>query len=199
MSAPAPQAAPRQSRIGRRPVPVPQGVDVKLEGSQVNVKGPKGTLQIPMPPLVSISRDGEELKVAVDDDAGTEGAKFQGLLRSLVHNMVIGVTEGYARSLDLYGVGYRAELKGGALLLNLGLSHQINYPVPEGVAVKIEIIDEGGTKRPHIHLSGCDKQMVGQAAARIRSFRPPEPYKGKGVRYTGEQIKIKAGKAGAKA
>jgi large subunit ribosomal protein L6 len=199
MSAAAPEVAPRQSRIGRRSVVVPKGVDVKFDATKVNVKGPKGALEIAVPPLVSLTRDGEELNVVVDAKAGTEGAKFQGLLRSLVQNMVLGVTEGYTRSLDLYGVGYRAEMKGKDLLLNLGLSHQIKYPVPEVVSVKIEILDEGGTKRPRIHLSSCDKQLLGQAAARIRSFRPPEPYKGKGVRYTGEKIKIKAGKAGAKA
>jgi large subunit ribosomal protein L6 len=110
--------------------------------------------------------------------------------------MVQGVSAGYAQSLDLYGVGYRAELKGKDLTLSLGLSHQVKYPLPASVNAKVEILDEGGTKRPRLHLDSCDKELLGQVAARIRSFRPPEPYKGKGVRYVGEKIKMKAGKAG---
>ena len=112
--------------------------------------------------------------------------------------MVKGVSAGYAMSLDLHGVGYRAELKGRELTLSLGLSHQVKFNLPEGINAKVEILDEGGTKRPRLHLDSANNELLGQTAARIRSFRPPEPYKGKGVRYTGEKIRMKAGKAGAK-
>ena len=131
-------------------------------------------------------------------NAGLEGPKFQGLTRALVANMVKGVSTGYAMSLDLHGVGYRAELKGRELTLSLGLSHQVKFNLPEGINAKVEILDEGGTKRPRLHLDAANNELLGQTAARIRSFRPPEPYKGKGVRYTGEKIRMKAGKAGAK-
>ena len=118
-------------------------------------------------------------------------------MRALIQNAVVGVSEGYKHSLDLYGVGYRAEIKGQELTLNLGLSHQVKYTVPEQVQVKIETIDDGGTKRPRVHLESYDKQILGRTSSRIKSFRPPEPYKGKGVRFTGERIRQKAGKAGA--
>ncbi len=190
------QETQRQSRVGKRPVALPKGVEVTIDASSVKIKGPKGTLARKLPPLVALQQDGEQLVVNIVPNAGTEGPKFQGLTRALVANMVQGVDKGYVQALDLHGVGYRAELKGKELTLSLGLSHQVKYPLPASVNAKVEILDEGGTKRPRIHLDSCDKEMLGQVAARIRSFRPPEPYKGKGVRYVGEKIKMKAGKAG---
>lgn len=192
------QGSQRQSRVGKLPIPVPKGVEVKLDASKVSLKGPKGALERKLPPYVAIKRDGDDLVVSITSDATGEGPKFQGLTRALVANMVHGVATGYLVALDLHGVGYRAELKGRDLTLTLGLSHQIKYPLPPGVNARVEILDEGGTKRPRLHLDSCDKELLGQTAARIRSFRPPEPYKGKGVRYVGEKIRIKAGKAGAK-
>jgi large subunit ribosomal protein L6 len=192
------QESQRQSRVGKRPIPVPKGVEFNVAASTVKVKGPKGALERKLPPYVAVKKDGDELIVSITSDATGEGPKFQGLTRALVANMVHGVATGYAVALDLHGVGYRAELKGRDLTLTLGLSHQIKYPLPATVNARVEILDEGGTKRPRLHLDSCDKELLGQTAARIRSFRPPEPYKGKGVRYLGEKIRTKAGKAGAK-
>ncbi len=192
------QSTVKQSRLGKQPVPVPQGVEVAIEGESVRVKGPKGTLEQAIPTGISLDRDDDLLRVSISDGSVEKISMYQGLLRSLVSNMVVGVSKGYSRSLDLHGVGYRAELKGRDLLLNVGLSHQVRYPLPDTVDAKVETLDEGGTKRPRIHLSSCNKALLGQAAARIRSFRPPEPYKGKGIRYTGEQLRMKAGKAGGK-
>ncbi len=186
----------RQSRVGKRPISVPKGVEISFDDKVVKVKGPKGSLQRTLPPLVGLKREGDILTVVLTPGAGEDGLKFQGLTRALVANMVQGVASGYAMALDLHGVGYRAELKGRDLLLTLGLSHQIKYPLPASVNARVEILDEGGTKRPRLHLDSCDKELLGQSAARIRSFRPPEPYKGKGVRYMGEKIRMKAGKAG---
>jgi large subunit ribosomal protein L6 len=151
----------------------------------------------PLPNGVKIEQRGQELFVVPASTGETVG-QYQGLARAVLKNMVEGVGKGYATSLDLYGVGYRAEVKGAELTLALGLSHQVKLPVPKEVTMKVEIIDEGGTKRPRLHLASHDKELLGQIAARIKSFRPPEPYKGKGVRFTGEQIRQKAGKAGAK-
>jgi large subunit ribosomal protein L6 len=190
------QDTQRQSRVGKRPVPVPKGVDVSFDASTVKLKGPKGALERKLPPLVALKKDGDQVVVSITPNAGVEGPKFQGLTRALVANMVQGVAAGYARALDLHGVGYRAELKGKELTLSLGLSHQVKYTLPALINARVEILDEGGTKRPRIHLDSCDKELLGQVAARIRSFRPPEPYKGKGVRYFGEKIRQKAGKAG---
>jgi large subunit ribosomal protein L6 len=193
------QAQPqRQSRVGKAPIALPKGVEVTADATSVKIKGPKGTLTRKLPPLVNITKDGEQLVVGLVPNAGLEGPKFQGLTRALVANMVKGVSAGFAMALDLYGVGYRAELKGRDLTLSLGLSHQVKFTLPEGINAKVEILDEGGTKRPRLHLDGCNNEVLGQTAARIRSFRPPEPYKGKGVRYMGEKIRMKAGKAGAK-
>jgi len=194
----ATQEIQRQSRVGKQPIALAKGVDITFDASSVKVKGPKGELSRKLPPLVSLSKDGSNLVVGIVPAAGVEGPKFQGLARALIANMAHGVEKGYAIALDLHGVGYRAELKGRDLTLSLGLSHQVRYPLPTGVNARVEILDEGGTKRPRIHLDSCDKEQLGQTAARIRSFRPPEPYKGKGVRYQGEKIRMKAGKAGAK-
>lgn len=192
------QETQRQSRVGKAPIPVPKGVEVTIDATSVKLKGPKGTLSRKLPPLVALKKDGDNIVVSIVPNAGLEGPKFQGLTRALVANMVKGVHQGYAKALDLYGVGYRAELKGKELTLSLGLSHQVKYTLPDGINAKVEILDEGGTKRPRLHLDSCDNELLGQTAARIRSFRPPEPYKGKGVRYVGEKIRMKAGKAGAK-
>jgi len=186
----------RQSRVGKRPIPVPSGVDFNVDADKVRIKGPKGTLERKLPPFVAVKKDGENLIVSITSDATGEGPKFQGLTRALVANMVHGVATGYAIALDLHGVGYRAELKGRELTLSLGLSHQVKYPLPNTINARVETLDEGGVKRPRIHLDSPDKELLGQTAARIRSFRPPEPYKGKGVRYMGEKIRTKAGKAG---
>jgi large subunit ribosomal protein L6 len=187
----------RQSRVGKRPVPVPAGVQCNIQGDRVSLKGPKGTLERKMPRFVKIEQDGSQLRV-VPTTNGRQGAQYQGLARSLLLNMVEGVSQGFKASLDLYGVGYRAELKGQDLTLALGLSHIIQIKLPDGLSASVEIIDEAGTKRPRLHLESYNKELLGQFAARVRALRPPEPYKGKGVRYTGERIREKAGKAGGK-
>lgn len=187
-----------QSRLGKRPIPLPKGVDFKLNGRLATVKGPKGQLERELPAGIKVSIADNELVVEPEVGAGRRGRQFQGLTRALLANMVKGAAEGYATSLDLVGVGYRAEVKGQDITLALGLSHQVNYVMPKSVSARVEIIDEGGIKRPRLHLTSYDKEALGQTAARIRSFRKPEPYKGKGVRYTGEKLREKAGKAGGK-
>jgi large subunit ribosomal protein L6 len=198
MTAEAQATEQRQSRVGKQPIPLVKGVECSFDAESVRFKGPKGELKRKLPPLVELKKDGDKLVVAIKKNAGLEGPKYQGLTRALLANMAEGVAKGYAIALDLYGVGYRAELKGRDLTLSLGLSHQVKFQLPAGLNAKVEILDEGGTKRPRLHLDSADKELLGQSAARIRSFRPPEPYKGKGVRYMGEKIRMKAGKAGAK-
>lgn len=177
------------SRVGKKPIAVPQGVEVKLEGELLTVKGPKGTLQRSMHPQVQVNvQDGEIVVQA--DDAVKEGGALHGLFRALIANMVTGVTKGFERSLEIVGVGYRAELNGRTAVLNLGYSHPINFELPEGIDAKIE--------RTKITLSGIDKELLGLTAARLRRFRSPEPYKGKGIKYSEEHIRRKAGKAGSK-
>jgi len=197
MGAPAIQAG-IESRVGKRPVTVPDGVSVKFDGRTAVVKGPKGELTRVLPVGLAYAVEGDQVTVKLTPTAGRLGKRFQGLARALLQTMVTGTKDGYTTSLDLVGVGYRAELKGRELNMALGLSHPVNYTLPKSVTVKIEVIDEGGLKKPRVHLSSYDKEELGQCAARIRSFRPPEPYKGKGVRYTGERIREKAGKAGKK-
>jgi large subunit ribosomal protein L6 len=187
-----------QSRLGKRPVALPKGVDFKLNGRVATIKGPKGELSRELPAGIKVAIEDQELVVTPEAGAGRRGRQFQGLTRALLANMVKGASEGYAMSLDLVGVGYRAEVKGQAVTLALGLSHQVNYELPKSVSARVETIDEGGIKRPRLHLASYDKEALGQTAARIRSFRKPEPYKGKGVRYTGEKLREKAGKAGGK-
>jgi large subunit ribosomal protein L6 len=187
-----------QSRVGKRPIPLPKGVDVKLNGRNVTVKGPKGELAREFPEGIKITIEDGEIVIAPAAGAGKRGRQFQGLTRALLASMVNGAANGYAMSLDLYGVGYRAEIKGQEVTLALGLSHQVKYKMHPSVSARVEIIDEGGVKRPRLHLTSHDKEALGQTAARIRSFRKPEPYKGKGVRYTGEKLRQKAGKAGGK-
>lgn len=176
------------SRIGENPVAVPDGVDVAIDGRRVTVKGPKGEVSNVLPAGISVTLADGEVKV----DRPSDGAKdkaMHGLARSLVANMVEGVTDGFSKRLEIVGVGYRAESSGRTVRLNLGFSHPIEYPVPEGIDVT--------TPSPtQIEVRGADKQMVGQVAAELRGYRPAEPYKGKGVRYEGELVRRKAGKTG---
>ena len=188
----------RVSRIGKRALPIPQGVDIKLEPAKITIKGPKGSASRPLHAGVEVVKDGASLVIRPRTESGDEGAKYQGLVRALAKNMIEGVSKGYTVSMDLIGTGYRAEVKGQDLNLALGLSHPVNYKLPDGVKARVEILDLGGTKRPRLHLESHDKELLGQTSARIRSFRPPEPYKGKGVRYTDEKVREKAGKAGGK-
>jgi large subunit ribosomal protein L6 len=177
------------SRIGRSPVPVPSGVDVTIDGSHVTVKGPKGTLERDLPEPITIRQEGDELVLERPDDQRQNRA-LHGLARSLVANMVTGVHQGFTRQLDIVGVGYRAAAKGSdALELALGFSHPVSVKAPEGISFEVPIPTQ-------IIVSGIDKQRVGQVAADIRKWRPPEPYKGKGVRYSDEHVVRKAGKAG---
>lgn len=190
------EATIKHSRLGKRPVDVPQGVTVQLADASVTVKGPKGETSRPLRPEVKVEQRDGRLHVTPLEGAGRRATQFQGLIRALLANMVEGATKGFACSLDFRGVGYRAAMEGPALRMTVGLSHQPLIQIPSAVAVRIEQMDEAGTKFPRVHLESSDKQLLGQVAARIRSIRPPEPYKGKGVRYTGERIREKAGKAG---
>ena len=177
------------SRIGKAPINVPSGVDVQISATSITVKGPKGELSRELPELVSVSQDGDTLQVSRVDDSRSARA-MHGLMRSLVNNMVVGVTEGFRKELDIVGVGYRAQAKGSnALELALGFSHPVSVTAPDG----IEFVVPQPTR---IEVHGIDKQLVGQVAADIRAWRKPEPYKGKGVRYVDEHVRRKAGKAG---
>jgi len=168
---------------------VPSGVTVEAEGEVMVVKGPKGTLRVPVPPGVQVEKQNGLYVVKRD---GQEQAALHGLTRSLLANAVRGVIQGFERHLDIVGIGYRAEVKGSSVLFTLGYSHPIDLPIPEGMAITVE-------KQTHIVIKGPDKQSVGQLAAEIRGLRPPDPYKNKGVRYTGERLKKKVGKAAAAA
>ena len=175
------------SRIGKKPVPIPSGVEVKLDGDTVVVKGPKGQLETAiLGDLVEVTIENGEVRVTPKSDT-KQARSAWGLTRSLINNMVIGVTEGFQKKLEIVGVGYRAQMQGRNLKLNLGFSHDVIYEVPEGIEVQVPQPTE-------IIVSGIDKQKVGQVAAEIRAWRPPEPYKGKGVRYAGEYIFRKEGK-----
>lgn len=174
------------SRVGKKPIPVPSNVELNITDRTVSVKGPKGELSFTHRPEVSVVKADQELQVTINGDSKMHHA-LHGLTRSLVSNMVQGVTAGYEKQLEIVGVGYSAELKGKSLLLNLGYSHQILLEAPEGIAYTVP----APTK---VTVSGIDKQKVGEVSAKIRSFRPPEPYKGKGVKYVGEQVRRKAGK-----
>lgn len=178
------------SRIGNQPVPIPQGVSIDLEGSHITVKGPKGELQRDLVPEMIVTISDDQLVVARPSDTPRHKA-LHGLTRSLVANMVEGVHTGFTKTLEIQGVGYRAESKPFGITLIVGYSHTVDYKAPEGVTLSVE-----GTTI--VHVTGADKETVGQAAADIRSVRPPEPYKGKGIRYRGEQVRRKAGKTGAK-
>jgi large subunit ribosomal protein L6 len=179
------------SRIGKLPVPIPEGVQVDIQGQQITVKGPKGTLSLAAHPAVQVQVEERHVVCRRSTDEKFHKA-LHGLTRSLLHNMVEGVVKGFERKLELVGVGYRASMLGPTNLnLSLGYSHPILYPVPQGI--KIEVKDQ-----TQVTVSGIDKQLVGAVAAKIRGFRPPEPYKGKGVKYAEERIRRKAGKTGAK-
>jgi large subunit ribosomal protein L6 len=178
------------SRVGKLPIPLPPKVSVKLTGSQVSVEGPRGKLSRKLPAGVEVQVGAHEVVVKRKNDERLVRS-LHGLTRTLVNNMVTGVTQGFKRELEIVGVGYRAELKGNYLLFALGYSHPILYELPDGVKAAVE----GTTK---ITLSSNDREVLGQTAATIRSLRPPEPYKGKGIRYAGEVVKQKVGKAGTK-
>ncbi|HFC98057.1 MAG TPA: 50S ribosomal protein L6 [Thermosulfurimonas dismutans] len=186
-----------ESRIGRRPVPIPKGVKVEIKEGRIVVEGPKGRLEKPLPPMVEIEIQEEAVRVKpqeVRKKLQRKAKAFQGLTRALINNMVIGVTQGFTKSLDIIGLGYRAELKGEAIEFHLGYSHPILFKLPPGIQARVE--KGSGDVQARVTLEGIDKELVGETAARIRRLRPPEPYKGKGIRYTGEQIIRKAGKAG---
>jgi large subunit ribosomal protein L6 len=178
------------SRIGKKPIAVPKGVTVNVHDGAVEVQGPKGKLKQVFPRGIKFELAGGQLiaKRGTDDP---DLAKFHGLARTLVANAVAGVTDGFKRELDIVGVGYRAEIKGKQVIFALGYSHAVVFDIPTGIDIAIE-------KQTHITVSGVDRQLVGQVAANIRRFREPDPYKQKGVRYTGEVLKKKAGKTGAK-
>jgi len=179
------------SRIGKAPITVPAGVDVKVDGRTISVKGPKGTLERQIPGTITITQDGDTLVCERPNDENKTKA-MHGLTRSLVNNMVIGVTDGFKKELEIVGVGYRAEAQGpNGLRLNLGFSHSVDVKAPEGIAFEVPA-------QTQVVITGIDKEVVGQVAANIRSIRKPEPYKGKGVRYAGERVLRKAGKAGKK-
>lgn len=184
-------AKPRTSRIGKRPVVLPKGVTMTVADAKVQVKGPKGALSMPLPGEVQVAQQGAQIRVS-STSAGSSGPRLQGMARALIANMVKGVSEGYERRLELHGTGYRAETKGNVVHFALGYSHPIDFPLPDGVSCDIPK-DSKGTL---LVLQGCDKAVLGQVAATIRSFRPPEPYAGKGIRYRGERVREKAGKAG---
>ena len=175
------------SRIGRLPIPVPSAVDVTIDGRQVTVKGPKGTLSRALHPDMSVSQEDGTIVVSRPTEQKTH-KQLHGLTRTLVNNMVVGVTEGYRKGLEITGVGYRAALNGKKLTLNLGYSHQIEVDPPEGISFEVE-------SPTRLAVVGIDKELVGQIAAKVRSTRKPEPYKGKGVRYLGEHVRRKARKA----
>jgi large subunit ribosomal protein L6 len=184
---------PVLSRVGKRPIVLPKGVTVAVASGKVDVKGPKGTLSMPLPPTIKVEQSGD--KVTITSSApGRDQARWQGLARALIAANVKGAAEGYERILELVGTGYRCEVKANALHLALGLSHPVVFPLPPGVSAVVP----GDSKGTIIILTSANKAVLGQVAATVRSFRPPEPYAGKGVRYRGENVKRKAGKAGKK-
>ena len=174
------------SRIGKKPIAIPQGASVTIDGQTVAVKGPKGELSWSVVEEIVVAQEGGELVLSLREDTPRARAMW-GLSRTLVDNMVTGVTQGYERTLELVGVGYRAAMKGAALSMQLGFSHDVDIEPPAGVSVATP-------KQTEIRIAGIDKQLVGEIAARIRRIRPPEPYKGKGVRYAGETVRRKEGK-----
>lgn len=176
------------SRVGRKPIPVPSGVEVTINGSHVNVKGPRGHLERDFPETVGVEINGDVVTVSRQDDQ-RESRALHGLSRALLANMVLGVADGFRRELQIVGVGYRAALKDSTLELQLGFSHPVTVQAPNGITFEVP-------EPTRIVVSGVDKEQVGQVAADIRKLRPPEPYKGKGVRHLNEQVRRKAGKAG---
>ena len=178
------------SRIGLKPITIPAGVDVNVNGTTVTVKGPNGTLSMDAHPNMTVSIEGSEVIVSRPND-DKENRSLHGLTRTLIHNMVVGVTEGFKKNLEVNGVGYRVQMQGNKLVMNLGFSHQVTMEAPEGIKVECPSANA-------IVISGADKQMVGQFAAQVREKRPPEPYKGKGIKYAEEHIRRKEGQAGKK-
>ena len=174
------------SRIGKKPIEIPSGVTLTVEGQTVTVKGPKGQLSWTVADEIVLAQEGSSVTMTPRDDS-KRAASMWGLSRTLVNNMVVGVTTGYEQTLELVGVGYRAAMKGQALSMQLGFSHDVDIKPPEGIAFAVP-------KQTEIRISGIDKQAVGETAAKIRRIRPPEPYKGKGVRYAGEKVRRKEGK-----
>ena len=178
------------SRVGKKVIPLPKGVEVSQKGNEIVVKGPKGSLSTPLVPGISMKIDDGNIMFERADEAKQTRA-FHGLMRALVANNVAGVSEGFRKELDIVGVGYRAEVKAKEVVFQLGYSHPIHFRIPEGIEITV---DKGG----HVVVTGIDRQQVGQTAAEIRGLRLPDPYKGKGVKYTGEVIRRKAGKAAGK-
>ena len=178
------------SRIGKRPITIPSKVEVTIDGSSVSVKGPKGSLFRQLPDLVTITKEGEELKV-VRDNESRKARERHGLSRTLVANMIEGVSQGFEKKLQIQGVGYRAQAQGSKLTLNVGYSKPVEMQMPEGVSVAVNSNTE-------VVVTGIDKELVGNVAAKIRAVRPPEVYKGKGIRYFGEYVRRKVGKSGKK-
>jgi len=178
------------SRIGKKPIPIPQGVKINVAGNVVSVQGPKGKMETHLPAGVKLEQKDGHLLATREDD---QHAAVHGLARALVNNAVEGVTKGWSRELEIVGIGYRAELKGkNTVVFTLGYSHPIEFPLPTGIEVAVD------PKQTRLTVSGIDRQKVGQIAADMRSLRPPDPYKNKGVRYMGERLKKKVGKTGAK-
>jgi large subunit ribosomal protein L6 len=177
------------SRIGKKPVPIPKGVTLTINGMHIAVQGPKGKLERDLPPFVAVKvEDGKVLVARVGEER--ESNAMHGLARALIQNMIQGVVTPYKKSLEISGVGYRADLKGQTLNLQVGLSHEVNHPIPAGVACAVD-------KQVVVHLESCDKDLVGRVAAEIKAYRPCEPYNGKGIKYLGERIRRKEGKTGA--
>ena len=176
------------SRIGNKVIPVPSGVKIQIKDGAVEVQGPKGKMSVPLPKGIRFEQKDGTLVAKRENE---EQRALHGLARALVANAVTGVTQGFKKDLDIVGVGYRAEVKGKNLVLTLGYSHPIEFPIPEGIQIAVE-------KQTHMTVTGADKRQVGQVTANLRALRPPDPYKQKGVRITGERLKKKAGKAGAK-
>src|ERR1700730_5076463 len=179
------------SRIGNKPIPLPKGVEVKQDGNAVTVKGPKGSLVTPIVAGIGVKVEKNVVSFTRTDNEGKVRA-LHGLMRALIANNVTGVTEGFKKELDIVGVGYRAEVKGKEVVFQLGYTHPVRFPVPKGIDINVD------AKSGHIVVSGIDKQQVGQTAAEIRSLREPDPYKGKGIKYSDEVIRRKAGKAAGK-
>ena len=182
------------SRIGRKPISIPKGVKLKIENGAVEVTGPKGTLAVPLPEGIKCRVEGDELIAERESD---DHAAVHGLARALVQNAVTGVTDGFLRQLDIVGVGYKAEHQKDRVIFSLGYSHQIEFPLPVGIEVKIERVNKPIQQyQTTLTITGTDRQQVGQVAADMRSLRRPDPYKGKGVRYANEALKLKPGKTG---
>jgi large subunit ribosomal protein L6 len=180
------------SRIGKQPIPVPKGVDISISGDVVTVKGPKGQLQVDVLPGISAAVEDGNLNISRADDE-PQTRSFHGLVRALLANATTGVSEGWSKKLEIVGIGYRAESTGKSVIFNIGYSHPIDFAVPDGIQIDVD------AKANVVTVNGIDRQQVGQIAAEIRCLRPPEPYKGKGIRYVDERVRTKAGKQGATA